>query len=124
MCCDTDLPERDFKAPLRILYLGRLAQEQKRVRLFPDIFSHLCANGILVLHWTIAGDGHDRAFLEARMNSISPRQTVAFAVTVLYADVPAILREQDVFLLDSEFEGLPLSLLEAMGLKWPGVPSW
>jgi glycosyltransferase involved in cell wall biosynthesis len=114
MCRDTDLPERDFKAQLRILYLGRLAQEQKRVRLFTEIFSQLCTSGI-PFHWTIAGDGPDRAFLEAEMKSISPRQTVAFAGPVRYADVPAILREHDVFLLASEFEGLPLSLLEAMG---------
>ena len=104
----------DATRPLRILYLGRLAQEQKRVRLFPEIFSHLCASGI-PFHWTISGEGPDRAFLEANLKTVSSLQTVAFTGPVRYADVPSILREHDVFLLASDFEGLPLSLLEAMG---------
>jgi glycosyltransferase involved in cell wall biosynthesis len=34
---------------------------------------------------------------------------------VRYAEVPALLKQHDVFLLASDYEGLPLSLLEAMG---------
>ena len=33
---------------------------------------------------------------------------------VPYAEVPELLRQHDVFLLASDYEGLPLSLLEAM----------
>lgn len=104
----------DASRPIRILYLGRLAQEQKRVQLFPEILRQLCASG-LPFHWTIAGDGPDRAFLEANMDPVLPGQTVSFAGSVPYAKVPAVLQEHDVFLLASDYEGLPLSLLEAMG---------
>ena len=114
MCSDSELPMRDFTRPLRILYLGRLCQEQKRVRLFPEIYARLCASG-MPFHWTIAGEGDDRGWLEANLKPASPSQTVSFAGWVHNAEVAAILREHDVFLLTSDYEGLPLSLLEAMG---------
>jgi glycosyltransferase involved in cell wall biosynthesis len=114
ICPAAELPPRDAAAPLRILYLGRLAHEQKRVHLFPDILSQLRQSG-MPFHWTIAGDGEERGFLEANMKTASLSQTVAFTGPVHYADVPALLKQHDVFLLASDYEGLPLSLLEAMG---------
>jgi glycosyltransferase involved in cell wall biosynthesis len=98
--------------PLRILYLGRLDREQKRVHLFPQILEALRAPGI-PFHWTIAGAGPEQESLRASMLS-SPNQTVSFPGKVLYADVPRVLASHDVFLLASDYEGLPLSLLEAM----------
>jgi glycosyltransferase involved in cell wall biosynthesis len=114
MCHDAELPTRDFTRPLRVLYLGRLGREQKRVHLFPEIFSQLCASG-LPFHWTIAGEGEERGFLEASLKPVSSSQTVSFAGPVTYAEVPALLKQHDIFLLASDYEGLPLSLLEAMG---------
>lgn len=105
--------ERDSNRPLRILYLGRLLQVQKRVRLFPAIFERLKASGI-PFHWTIAGDGPEKEFLERTMKG-SETQTVSFPGIIPYAGVPRVLSEHDVFLLASDHEGLPLSLLEAMG---------
>ena len=52
---------RDWNATLRILYLGRLAREQKRVHLFPEILRQLVASG-MPFHWTIAGEGEEREF--------------------------------------------------------------
>jgi glycosyltransferase involved in cell wall biosynthesis len=107
-------PARDITAPLRILYLGRLDREQKRVHLFPAMLEQLQSSGI-PFAWTLAGDGPERAALEARMQGRAPEQTVSFTGTVPYGDVPRLLWEHDVFLLASDFEGLPLGLLEAMG---------
>lgn len=111
---EAELRKPNLAAPLRILYLGRLEREQKRVHWFPEIVSQLCAGGI-PFHWTIAGTGRERDFLAANLKPSAPGQTVSFAGAVPYADVPALLREHDVFLLASDYEGLPLSLLEAMG---------
>ena len=111
---DERLTARRFDRPLRILYLGRLVQEQKRVRLFPAILERLKSSGI-PFHWTIAGEGPEREFLERTMDGAPPHQTISFPGKILYADVPHILSEHDVFLLASDHEGLPLSLLEAMG---------
>jgi glycosyltransferase involved in cell wall biosynthesis len=109
-----ELPVRDWNAPLRLLYLGRLAREQKRVQLFPEILRQLVASG-MPFHWTIAGEGEERHFLETNLKAVSPHQTVTFAGPVPYAEVPARLKQHDIFLLASDYEGLPLSLLEAMG---------
>jgi glycosyltransferase involved in cell wall biosynthesis len=103
-----------LEGPLRILYLGRLWHVQKRVRLFPVIFDRLKSSGI-PFHWTIAGEGPERTFLQQAMIPAPPEQTVSFAGSIPYRDVPQLLREHDVFLLASDSEGLPLSLLEAMG---------
>jgi glycosyltransferase involved in cell wall biosynthesis len=111
---DQHLAARRFDRPLRIIYLGRLTEEQKRVRLFPAILEQLKSSG-LPFHWTIAGEGPEREFLERTMTGAPPQQTVSFPGKILYADVPRLLSEHDVFLLASDHEGLPLSLLEAMG---------
>lgn len=107
-------PHRDPQSPLRILYFGRVEREQKRPHLFPEIYKQLQASGI-PFAWTIAGDGAERPALEQVMRSSSPHQTIRFSGNVPYASVPHLLKENDVFLLASDYEGLPLSLLEAMG---------
>jgi glycosyltransferase involved in cell wall biosynthesis len=99
---------------LRILYLGRLAREQKRVQLFPGILAQLIASGI-PFHWTIAGEGPEEGFLRTSMVTPSPEQTVSFPGRIEYGAVPQLLSQHDIFLLASDYEGLPLSLLEAMG---------
>lgn len=100
--------------PLRILYLGRIMDGQKRVYLFPKILAALKKGG-LPFQWTIAGEGDQRANLERLMSSADPAQQVLFPGSLPYSRVPALLDQHDVFLLASDAEGLPLSLLEAMG---------
>jgi len=65
--------------------------------------------------WTIVGDGPERGYLERTMVTGNPSQVVRFLGTVAYSRVPALLQEQDVFLLTSDYEGMPATLLEAMG---------
>jgi glycosyltransferase involved in cell wall biosynthesis len=114
MCPNLELPTRDFTEPLRILYLGRLSREQKRVHLFPEILRQLCESR-MPFHWTIAGVGEESSFLETTLKTGSPHQTISIAGPVPYADVPTMLNQHDIYLLASDYEGLPLSLLEAMG---------
>jgi glycosyltransferase involved in cell wall biosynthesis len=113
MCLNAQLPARDFTGPLRLLYHGRLEREQKRVHLFPQILEQLKASGI-PFHWTIAGNGTEKNILERAMQN-ALGQTVSFAGQIPQARVPELLRAHDIFLLASDYEGLPLSLLEAMG---------
>lgn len=110
---DVRAGRHDANHPLRILYLGRLIQAQKRVRCFPTILEWLKASSI-PFHWTLAGEGPEREYLERTMTG-SRTQTLSFLGKVAYADVPSLLSKQDILLLASDHEGLPLSLLEAMG---------
>lgn len=109
----TVIPRGRTGQPLRILYLGRIMNPQKRVLLFPKILAGLQAAGI-PFQWTIAGEGDSRAELERVMKSDNPRQQIVFTGAVPNAEVSALLEQQDVFLLASDSEGLPISLLEAM----------
>jgi glycosyltransferase involved in cell wall biosynthesis len=100
-------------SPLRIIYLGRMEQEAKRVRLFPTILRHLCESQI-PFSWTIAGDGPELDFLKTNMPTSRPDQQVHFTGPLPNPEVSALLSRHDVFLLASGFEGLPMSLLESM----------
>jgi glycosyltransferase involved in cell wall biosynthesis len=69
--------------------------------------------------FVIAGDGPERAALEARAKALG----VAQRVRLLGArgDVAELLAACDLFVLPSLFEGLPLSVLEAMAAAKPVV---
>jgi len=105
--------EREPNEQLRILFLGRIIRAQKRVHLFPEILAELKRSGI-PFEWTIAGDGPDQEWLRQQLPSGGRDQAVSFTGKVAYAEVPGLLAEHDVFLLTSDYEGLPLALLEAM----------
>jgi glycosyltransferase involved in cell wall biosynthesis len=99
---------------LRLLYLGRINNEQKRVHLFGQIAASLEKAGVR-FQWTIVGDGPDRIGLEAKMKSSTAGAHVEFIGAVNYSETARLLAAHDIFILVSDYEGLPLSLLEAMG---------
>lgn len=113
------IPKKDaaragtLSGPIRILYLGRLVRPQKRVHLFPDIL-HLLRTARIPFRWTIAGDGPERPALEKEMTSVPPNSVIEFKGALSYRDLPRLFDSNDIFLLASDSEGLPLSLLEAM----------
>jgi glycosyltransferase involved in cell wall biosynthesis len=104
--------------PLRILYLGRLCREHKRADLLPQIHAGVTDRNISAT-WTIAGDGPIREQLE---QELVPRG-VRFTGKLGHDAVQDLLRQQDVLLLPSDYEGLPLSVLEAMACEVVPVAS-
>lgn len=99
--------------PLRIVSLSRLLKEQKRVDLFPEILGHLERAGRPMV-WTVAGEGRDRAEIEPAMRGLARNVRVEFPGAIPFSEVDAFLAGQDVFLLTSDYEGLPLALVHAM----------
>ena len=95
-----------------MLYLGRVIEEQKRIRLMARIMQATLEAGIN-LEWTIAGDGQDLGYLRNQFAASGSK--VRFLGAVPYGEVPQVLAQHDVYFLCSDYEGLPLSLLEAMG---------
>ncbi len=102
---------RPEQAPLRVAYLGRLVEEQKRVSRFVPLMKLLRERGVAV-DFTLAGTGPDEAALRAAFQGV---EGVHFKGALRNQDVPDFFAAQDVFILLSDFEGLPLALLEAMG---------
>lgn len=103
--------ERSYQGPLKILYTGRVVEEQKRIKMMARIMKASIEAG-LNIEWTIAGDGED---LGSLMESFRNQPKARFLGQVAYDEIHAVIREHDVYFLCSDYEGLPLSLLEAMG---------
>lgn len=105
--------------PLRIVYAGRLTQAQKRVLDLPAIMAAL-ADREAPAEWRIIGAGSDEGRLRAACAALAHRVSVEFPGTLPNAQVPAEFARAHALILTSEFEGLPLSVLEAMA--WGCVP--
>ena len=117
VACGVPMPEPTHRkirnhGALRILYLGRLAEEAKRASFLTRVIQQTLDAGLDVT-WTVAGDGPELPTLRGIFAADCDRVRLLGAMD--YAEVPALLTNQDVFFLCSDYEGLPLSLLEAMG---------
>jgi glycosyltransferase involved in cell wall biosynthesis len=97
--------------PLRVIYLGRLIEEQKRISRIIELVQRMESQPAAV-HFTIAGSGPDEAAVH---QALAGRTNVTLRGPLPNSEVPAVFRAHDVFILLSDYEGLPLSLLEAMG---------
>lgn len=110
------LPQRLLKPkiPLKIVYTGRLVSYQKRVFDLPKIIFKLLEKQVKV-HLKIIGDGKDANELKEICQPLIEQGSIEFLGTLPNEKVLDIYQENDVFLLTSDFEGMPISLLEAMG---------
>lgn len=100
--------------PLRIGYVGRVVQDQKRVWDFLPLALEL-RNRSVPFELHIIGDGDERRPLEQKINASGLHANVKFWGWLSPAEVKRRLAEFDVFALMSDHEGLPVALLEAMG---------
>lgn len=98
-----------------IVYLGRLSVE-KRVHVVVEA----CAQ-IPDAHLVVAGDGPERAALEELVQTLGISDRVLFTGFVSGSDVVDVLRAGDIFVSASQFENMPLSVLEAMACGLPVV---
>lgn len=117
---DYGIPMPDLPLPpkptdrFHFVYAGRMIQEQKRVQLFPQILGHLAKSG-LEMTWHLAGDGPEKAGLIKQMGTGLGSVKVEFHGNLQQPELIRLLEQQHALLLASDYEGLPLSLLEAMG---------
>jgi glycosyltransferase involved in cell wall biosynthesis len=97
---------RDSK--LRVLFVGRIEDASKGVLWLPAIMDNL--QGAIEL--TIAGDGPDMPKLKGQLKRHAGR--ISYAGFVHPEKVPALMSEHDILIMPSRFEGLPMTLIEAM----------
>jgi len=99
---------------LRIAYVGRLAQWQKRILDFVPLAKELVSRG-LDFSLTFVGEGPERGELERALTAMDGcAGRVSFLGQLSNEKALEVLREQDVLVLLSEAEGQPFVLLEAM----------
>lgn len=103
-------PARPARNPstLRALYLGRVEDASKGVMWLPRIM----AATTQAITLTVAGDGPDLGRLMTGLKPFGDRVSGLGAVSP--ADIPALLARHDVLIMPSRYEGLPLTLAEAM----------
>lgn len=106
--CVEPVPSR-----FRIAYVGRLAEEQKRISELTRAFIRVCRN-IPNAEAVIYGDGPDRGNVEAILAAEGQHVSVRLAGNIPNDEIQNELLHCDVITLLSDYEGLPISLLEAM----------
>jgi glycosyltransferase involved in cell wall biosynthesis len=118
VAASVDAPEmrprgpREPGRPLVLGFSGRIVREQKRVDRFPDLVRELDRRGI-AYRIEFLGDGPERSWLEEQLPD---RNRFVFHGRKSGADYWRILETWDAIVFTSDYEGTPLSLLEAMAV--------
>jgi glycosyltransferase involved in cell wall biosynthesis len=108
-----DRSSLDHSGPPRLLAAGRMVA-QKRFDLLLDAFARVAHRDARL---TILGDGPLRPSLETQARSLGIAERVE--MPGYSGDVLSHLRRSDLFILSSDYEGLPAVVLEALA---SGVP--
>lgn len=101
------------KRPRDILFVGRIDNRQKAVFLIPDIIQYLLDRDIRT-SITIVGDGPDFEELRQRIEDRSLSEFIHLTGRLEPEEVSEYYFTHKILLLPSNFEGHPLTLMEAM----------
>ncbi len=109
--------ERRNGSLLRLLMVGRLAPMKGHVKLLRAIrvdMGNYCSQTDTHVDWrlTIAGDGPCKNLVEVAIKELKLTEQVEMVGSV--SDVRPVYETADIFVMASEYEGLPNALLEAI----------
>ncbi|MEN9470374.1 MAG: hypothetical protein RL630_2107 [Verrucomicrobiota bacterium] len=99
--------------------VGRL-NSQKNFSLFLDVAAALTPR-FPNLRFLLAGEGPEEAMLREKVRQLGLTDRIVFAGYI--ADTRQVYAAADILLMPSRFEGLPMTLLEAMAMNLPVVAS-
>ena len=113
------IPKKRYEASdkFRILHIGRFVEVKNHkmlVRAFGKFHSAHPDSELLLI-----GDGELRSNIETLADELELRESVRFLG--IQSDVHRFLHDADVFVLPSLYEGIPMTLIEAMGTGLPIV---
>ncbi len=106
-------PVSDSSQPVRIVYCARLMQHQKRVLDLVKITAELERRSV-PYQLTVIGEGSEEGQLRAAWKRQIERGSVIMTGRLSREEMLTEISRNEVFLLVSQFEGMPISLLEAM----------
>ena len=113
------IPKTDYsvKGNFKILHIGRFSEQKNHIGLVKafKLFHDKHANSEL---WLI-GDGEKKAEIEKYVEDNGLTSVVKFLG--LQNNVYVYLHDADIFTLPSNYEGIPMTLIEAMGTGLPIV---
>ncbi len=99
--------------PFRVAYSGRMVEEQKRLSLVMDVLLEACHRDARI-EAVLFGDGPARAAAQQRVEEAGLQGRIRFTGRLTPDAVRAELQHCQAVLLMSDYEGLPVALLEAM----------
>ena len=108
-----NVPKTNFNTKkLDLIYIGRLAEKQKRIT---DVVMAICnaSNEIEGVEGTIYGNGQNDKVIRL-IEKYSRNKKVKFGGTIPNSEIFNTLARSQIFVLLSDYEGLPQTLLEAM----------
>lgn len=110
---NTNMPSTTFNGDkLKLIYIGRLVEKQKKIR---EVVKAICqaSNQIAGVEGAIYGHGEVEKVV-ALIKKYSSHNNVEFGGSVSNEEIFNALSKAHVFVLLSDYEGLPQALLEAM----------
>jgi glycosyltransferase involved in cell wall biosynthesis len=102
----------DGTGPLQLLAVGRLEEQKNMTRLIEAFALAKQHAALQSAHLTIAGEGSQMERLRALAQQLGIAGQITFAG--FCHDIPAMLRRADMFVLSSNYEGLPAVVIEAL----------
>lgn len=99
--------------PFHVVFSGRIWEHQKRASLVIQTLIRACGARDTI-RATLIGDGYARAACEQQVAEAGLTEAITFTGPLAPSQVQARLLESQAILLMSDFEGLPIALLEAM----------
>lgn len=114
--CGVRVPETTTSfsaAPFRVVYSGRLVEHQKRASLVIEALLEACRRCGRI-EAVVMGDGAARPSMEAAVSAAGMADRIRFTGRLTPEAVGRRLQESQAILLMSDFEGLPVALMEAM----------
>jgi colanic acid/amylovoran biosynthesis glycosyltransferase len=105
--------ERTSSKNLRVAYVGRFVQKQKRIL---DVTTAFCeaSSAIPGVEFTLIGNGPELDKMRDIIASSKSQQRVHIAEPVHSSKIQDFMKGQDIFVLLSEYEGLSIAQQEAM----------
>ena len=120
-----EIPEKsaaNHSVPLRLMYAGRLVEKQKRISLVAKMFC-LAAQTYPDVECFLYGQGPDQDEVKRIIDSMNHGGRVHLVGRLDSGDMAKAMAKNHVMVMLSEYEGLPLALLEAMAQGLPPICS-
>ncbi len=108
------IPARYESCPFRVVFSGRLWEQQKRISLVLESLIKACSMADVDISATIIRDGYSRSICECQAIEAGLGDRITFMGRQPVASVREILQVSQAIILMSDFEGLPVALLEGM----------
>jgi glycosyltransferase involved in cell wall biosynthesis len=108
-----DVSQRSDDSPLKLIFVGRLEEIDKRISDVAAIIKKLSST-TLSYQFHIIGDGSRMAHLKNELDKEIESRKVIFTGWLSSDEVLGLLQQSDIFILTSSSEGFSISLIEAM----------